>query len=652
LRYRNAVSEPVRFRGEEELGKVYDFRLFRRLLGHVHPYRRMAFGAFLLIVASSILQLVGPLATAVALDLFIRPPGAAGKLATPSLWVRDQLLARGIDPAGVAIQGLSAVSLLYLTVIVLTFLALFFQGRLLQWMGQLIMKDLRQQTFAHLQRLQVSYFDHNPIGRLVTRVTTDVDALNDLFTAGIVTVFGDLLLLAGIVTVLFWLDWRLALLCFAIIPLLVLLTLWFKSGARTSFRAVRVKIAQINSFLQEHISGMAVVQLFNRERRAYQDFERVNAEHRDVNVRSIFYYALFFPGVDLITALGTAALIWAGGGRVVRGAISIGALVAFLQYAQRFYQPLSDLSEKYNILQAAMASSERIFKLLDTPVTIATPAAAYRPERVRGAVELADVAFSYLPGEPVLKGVSFRVEPGETLAIVGHTGAGKSTLANLLLRFYDVERGTVAIDGVDVRRWDLARLRRSIAMVLQDVFLFSGTLANNIRLGEAAIDDERLRWAAGEVHALPFIERLPQGFATPVRERGAGLSVGQKQLVAFARALAFDPSILILDEATSSIDTETEQLIQQALDRLLAGRTSIVIAHRLSTIQRADHILVLHKGEVREYGTHQELLAKKGIYYRLYLLQYRDQDVAAGGKLRREAARPPQRIDPLKAALR
>ncbi|HEV7785730.1 MAG TPA: ABC transporter ATP-binding protein, partial [Thermoanaerobaculia bacterium] len=464
---------------------------------------------------------------------------------------------------------------------------------------------------------------------LVTRVTTDVDALNEMFTAGIVTIFGDIMVLTGIAAVLFWLDWRLALVSFSIVPLLLLLTSWFKAKVRSSFREVRVKIARINAFLQEHITGMPVVQLFNREARAYAEFDGTNDAHRDANVRSIFYYAVFFPGVELITSVGTGLLIWVGGGRVLVSALSIGGLIAFLQYAQRFYQPLSDLSEKYNILQAAMASSERIFRLLDMPVTIASPPAAFSPERVQGDLEFDDVWFSYKENEPVLKGVSFRVRPGETLAVVGHTGAGKSTLANLLLRFYDIDRGAVRVDGVDVREWDLPKLRRSVAMVLQDVFLFSGSVAANIRLGEAAIADERVRWAAGEVHALPFIERLPGGFDAAVRERGAGLSVGQKQLIAFARALAFDPSILILDEATSSIDTETEQLIQMALERLLVGRTSVVIAHRLSTIQKADRILVLHKGEVREYGTHQELLALRGIYYRLYLLQYKDQEGAA-----------------------
>jgi ATP-binding cassette subfamily B multidrug efflux pump len=623
------MSEPAAHHEEETLGKAYDARLMRRLLGYIHPYRGMTATALVLILLSAALQLVGPLATAVALDLFIRPPNSASGSAA-SAWVADLLTARGIDPAALGMRGLAACAAVYLASVLLTFGVLYGESYVMQMMGQYIMNDLRREIFEKLQRLQIAYFDRNPIGRLVTRVTTDVDALNDLFTAGIVAIVGDIMLLVGIVAVLFWLDWRLALVAFSIIPLLLALTSWFKAKVRTSFRDVRVRIARINSFLQEHITGMAVLQLFNREERAFAEFSTINDAHREANVRSIFYYAVYFPGVELITAVGTGLLLWYGGGKVVQGAISIGGLIAFMQYAQRFYQPLSDLSDKYNILQAAMASSERIFRVLDTEVEIATPAAAYAPERIQGEVELDHVSFQYVADEPVLKDVSFHVRPGETLAVVGHTGAGKSTLANLLLRFYDVQGGAVRVDGVDVREWDLPRLRRSIALVLQDVFLFSGTIAANIRLGDEAIDDERLRQAAAEVHALPFIERLPEGLDSVVRERGAGLSVGQKQLIAFARALAFDPKILILDEATSSIDTETEQLIQQALERLLVGRTSIVIAHRLSTIQRADRILVLHRGEVREQGTHQELLAMRGIYYRLYLLQYKDQEGAAG----------------------
>jgi ATP-binding cassette subfamily B multidrug efflux pump len=622
---------------EEILGKAYDARLMRRLLAYVRPYRLMTAGAVALILASSALQLVGPLATAVALDLFVRPPQArAAQLSNISLVVRHQLVAHGVDPAHVQASGLTVVAVVYIAALLLTFLTIYAEGYVMMLIGQYIMYDLRNQIFGHLQRLPLAFFDRNPIGRLVTRVTTDVDALNEMFTSGLVELLGDVLLLAGIVVVLFWLDWRLALVAFSIVPLLALLTGWFRGGVRQAFREVRVKIAAINAFLQEHITGMPVVQLFGREARAYGEFMEINDRHRVANVRSIFYYAVYFPGVELITALGIGLLVWVGGGQALAGTVSLGALIAFLQYAQRFYQPLSDLSEKYNILQGAMASSERIFRLLDTPAGLESPPGAYAPPRVRGAIEFDQARFSYLPGEPVLKGVSFRVQPGETLAVVGHTGAGKSTLANLLLRFYDLDSGAVRVDGVDVREWSLPALRRGIGMVLQDVFLFAGTIAENIHLGDASIDDARLRWAAGEVHALPFIERLPGGMQAPVRERGAGLSVGQKQLIAFARALAFDPRILILDEATSSIDTETEQLIQQALERLLAGRTSVVIAHRLSTIQRADRILVMHKGEVREVGTHQELLALRGIYYRLYLLQYREQELDRHARAERE----------------
>jgi ATP-binding cassette subfamily B multidrug efflux pump len=636
VRYRCGVSD-ANPHEEEILGKAYDARLMRRLLTYLRPYRWMTAGSVALILLSSVFQLIGPLATAVAIDLFVRPHQArSASLSSASLVVRDALLARGIDPARVQAQGLAVVAVVFVAAVALTFVTLYAEGYVMQLMGQYIMYDLRNQIFGHLQRLPIAFFDRNPIGRLVTRVTTDVDALNEMFTSGLVELIGDVLLLAGIVIVLFWLDWRLALVAFAIVPLLALLTAWFRAGVRQAFRDVRVKIAGINAFLQEHITGMPVVQLFGREARAYGEFVEINDFHRAANVRSIFYYAVYYPGVELITALGLGLLIWLGGGQALAGAVSLGALIAFLQYAQRFYQPLSDLSEKYNILQGAMASSERIFQLLDTPPTIASPPEGYAPRRLRGGVELDDVRFSYRPGEPVLKGVSFQVQPGENLAIVGHTGAGKSTLASLLLRFYDVDSGAVRVDGIDVREWSLPVLRRGIGMVLQDVYLFSGTVADNLRLGDETIDDARMRWAAAEVHALPFVERLPGGLQAVVRERGAGLSVGQKQLIAFARALAFDPRILILDEATSSIDTETEQLIQQALERLLRGRTSLVIAHRLSTIQRADRILVMHKGEVREIGTHQELLAQRGIYYRLYLLQYREQELERHAREERE----------------
>lgn len=618
------MSELPELHEEEVLGKVYDGRLMRRLLGYVRPYRGMLVVAVLLVIVSSILQLVGPLATAVALDLFVdQAAGGEAVQASPSVWVGQFVEARGWSLS----TAIAAVALVYLGALLLTFGVLYLQGYIMQMMGQYVLYDLRAEVFGRLQRLPIAYFDRHPIGRLVTRVTNDVDALNELFTAGLVAIFGDLALLAGIIGVLFWLSWKLALVTFAILPLLLVLTSWFRIRARRSYREVRLKLARINAFLQEHLTGMSVVQLFGRERQVADEFSRINAEHRDANVRAIFYYAVYYPAVELITAVGIALILWYGGGRVVQGAISIGALVAFLQYAQRFYQPLSDLSEKYNILQAAMASSERIFRLIDRPVEIESPLEAVRVE-ARGGLEFDRVSFCYEPDKPVLHDISFRVEPGETVALVGHTGAGKTTLANLLLRFYDVDDGAVRVDGVDVRRWDLQELRRAIGLVLQDVFLFSGTVGDNIRLGESEIDEGRLRWAAGEVNALGFIERLPGGFDAAVQERGAGLSVGQKQLIAFARALAFDPRILILDEATSSIDTETEQLIQRALERLLAGRTSLVVAHRLSTVQKADRILVMHKGELREEGTHQELLALRGIYYRLYLLQYKDQPAA------------------------
>lgn len=605
---------------EESVGKVYDARLMRRLLGYLHPYRWRAVAAVLMIVTSSALQLVGPLITAVALDLFIVELTEGSPQSSASRFVAGFIESQGWQPSPE--QGVSWLAAVYAVALVLAFIVLYAQNYIMEMTGQLVMDDLRRDVFGKLQRLSVSYFDRNPIGRLVTRATTDIASLNELFTAGLVSIFGDIFLLAGIIAALFSLEWRLALVSFSILPLLFALTFWFKIRARQSFRDVRVKIARINSFIQEHIGGMSVVQLFNRQRRVLDEFESINEEHRVVNVQAIFYYAVYFPGVEVITALGLALIVWYGGGQILAGALSFGALVAFLQYAQRFYRPLANLTEKYNILQAAMASSERIFQLIDADIDIKVPENPYAPEEMGGGIDFEAVTFSYVEGEEVLRDVSFSVAAGETVAVVGHTGAGKSTLANLLLRFYDVDRGSVRLDGVDVREWDPAVLRRQVAMVLQDVFLFAGDVASNIRLGNQDIDEERLRWAASEVQATEFIDALPQGFATPVLERGAGLSVGQKQLIAFARALAFDPRILILDEATASIDTETEQLIQQALERLLTGRTSLVIAHRLSTIQKADRILVMHKGRVREQGTHRQLLAQGGIYHRLHQLQY------------------------------
>ncbi len=618
-----AVSDAASSQDEEVLGKAYDGRLMRRLLAYVRPYRGQTALAVALIGLSSLLRLVGPLATAVALDLFIQPPADGDSLSGVSAWIAERF-----SPLPAPEEGLLWAAGVFLVSLVATFFVLFAQSTVMQNMGQRIMYDLRREIFGRFQALPVRYFDRNPIGRLVTRVTSDVDSLNELFTSGLVSIFGDLMLLAGIVVVLFLMSWQLAIATFAILPLLFALSFWFKIKARHWFREVRVRIAKINAYLQEHLTGMSVVQLFNREARSDAEFSRLAEDHRQANVHSIFYYAIYYPTVELINALGLALIVWYGGGKVLAGVLSLGALVAFFQYAQRFYEPLADLSEKYNILQAAMASSERIFKVIDTPSDLTTPEVAHRPEVVRGSIDFENVSFAYVPGEPVLEELSFSIAAGETVAVVGHTGAGKSTLANLLLRFYDVDSGAVKVDGVDVRQWELSRLRESIGMVLQDVFLFAGTVRENIGLGAEWIDEARLEWAAAEVQALPFIRRLPGELGAVVRERGAGLSVGQKQLISFARALAFDPKILILDEATASIDTETEQLIQRALDRLLEGRTSLVIAHRLSTIQRADRILVMHRGRLREQGTHQELLALRGIYHRLYQLQFREQAVA------------------------
>lgn len=614
---------------EEALGRPYDARLMRRLLAYLRPYRGLAAGALALMVLSSAGQLFGPVATAIAFDLFLAPASGAhsersGLSAAVAGW-----LERGGGVPG-PVEGLLGIALAWVGVLVLTFAALWLQGYLLQKMGQGILADLRRDVFARLQRLDLAHFDRTPVGRLVTRATTDIDSLHELFTAGIVSIVGDLLLLAGIAAVLFALDWRLALAAFAILPFLFLLTTWFKTRARKSFREVRVEVARLAAMLQEHVTGMSVVQLFGREAESARGFAAINRAHRDANVRGIFYYAVYYPGVELLTAAGLALVLAVGGVRVSTGVVSIGALVAFLQYAQRFYQPLADLSEKYNVLQQAMASSERIFELLDTPSSIVSPPSGHAPATVAGAIEFDHVDFAYRPGEPVLRDVSIRVAPGEMVAVVGATGAGKSTLANLLLRFYDATGGAVRLDGVDVREWQLGALRRAVGLVLQDVFLFAGTIGGNLRLGES-FPAERLRRAAADAEALERIERLPGGFEAPVRERGAGLSTGEKQLLAFARALAFDPPVLVLDEATASVDTETERRIQRALERLLAGRTSLVIAHRLSTIQRADRIVVLHHGRVAEQGSHRELLARGGLYRRLYELQARDPVRAAGG---------------------
>ncbi|HEX6974069.1 MAG TPA: ABC transporter ATP-binding protein [Vicinamibacterales bacterium] len=589
---------------EEVLGKAYDARLMRRLLGYLRPYGVQVTIALAAIISASVLQLAQPYLMKLAIDRYI----ATGDL-----------------------EGLNRIALGFLAILLGSFTLEFVQTWTLQMTGQRIMFDLRMQIYRHLQKIDLQFYDKNPVGRLMTRVTTDVDVLNDMFTAGVVSIFGDVFTLVGIMIVLVTMDWRLALVAFSVLPLIVVITQWFRRNVRESYRTVRTWIARINAFLQEHITGMPTVQLFRREGRSFEDFDQINDRHRVVNVESIFFYAVFYPLIEVTGALASALIIWFGGGWTLQGTIGLGSLVAFLLYSQRFFRPISDMSEKFNVLQAAMASSERIFKLLDEPVRITSPARPAPSERreSRGHIVFDDVSFAYNPGDFVLKHVSFDVKPGERIGVVGATGAGKSTIINLLLRFYDVTSGRILIDGVDMREMPLEEVRGLFSLVLQDVHLFSGTIAENIRLGNRAIEDEAVRNAARAVHAAPFIERLPNGYDSAVAERGATLSVGQKQLLSFARALAFDPRILVLDEATSSVDTETELLIRDALRVLMAGRTTIAIAHRLSTIQDMDKILVLHKGQLREAGTHQELLARKGIYFKLYQLQYRDQEGSA-----------------------
>jgi ATP-binding cassette subfamily B protein len=616
------VAEAIE-KHEEEGAKAFDPHLTWRLMKYLRPYRwRAAFSVFLVIL-SSLFEIAGPAITAIAIDLFVKPLHGAEPLGV------SQNIARWLASNGIELDpltGINVAAAIYLFTLVGGFAVLYTQMVLMNLMGQYIMYDLRKQIFGHLQRLNVQFFDRNPVGRLMTRVTTDVDALNELFTAGFVAIFGDIFVLVGIVGVLFWMNWRLALVLFSITPFIILVSIWFRRGARMTYRAVRARIAAINAFLQEHISGMSTVQLFNREAKEADKFEGLNARHRDANIDSIFYYAVFYPVIELIETIGLALIVWYGGGKVIQGTLSVGALIAFFQYSQRFYQPISDLSEKYNILQAAMAASERIFKLLDTQVRV--PDTGKREIRDFQSLEFRDVWFAYNEPDWVLKNVSFRVQRGERVALVGHTGAGKTTVTSLLLRFYEPQRGEILINGIDIREYSIESLRRLYAIVQQDFFLFTGTIADNISLGDPSISSDTIRTAALRVQADRFISRLPEGYAAQVRERGAGLSVGEKQLLSFARALAFNPPVLILDEATSSIDTETELLIQNAIQTLLEGRTSIVIAHRLSTIRSADTILVFHHGEIRERGTHEELMQIGGLYRRLYEIQYREAVVA------------------------
>ena len=636
---------------EEVLGKAYDGRLMRRLLTYLRPYKWYVVVALGAIILKSGLDVLGPFLTKIAIDKYL------AKSPNSHSWIGDRL-------SDAPLTGIAQIGGLYVGILIFTFTLEFIQTYLMQWTGQKVMFDLRSQIFRHLQHMHVGFFDKNPVGRLVTRVTTDVDALNEMFTAGVVSIFEDVFVLAGIIFIMMKMNWKLALITFAMLPLIVYATKIFRDKVRDSYRRIRTAIARINAYLQEAVSGMLVLQLFNREKRAFNKFSDINASHMEAFKDAIMAYAVYYPVVEIMSAIAIASIIWWGGKDVIRGVATIGVLVAFMQYAQRFFRPIQDLSEKYNILQSAMAAGERVFKLLDTKIEVTSPAITKQPQGpgriefdhvwfaynasgatgVRARPEGAGVAAGPRPAgtgrspvptqttEPdwVLRDVSFVLEPGETIAVVGHTGAGKTTLISLLMRFYDVQRGAVRIDGVDIKEMNLDELRSRFGVVLQDPFLFSGTVEGNIRLGTARIQDQDVEQAAEDVNLADFIRSLPGGFKEEVRERGSTLSTGQKQLISFARALAHSPKILILDEATSSVDTETEFRVRDALNRMVEGRTALIIAHRLSTIQRADKIIVMHKGQVREMGSHQQLLAQRGIYYKLYQLQYKDQEMAAG----------------------
>jgi len=593
------VSAPTQV--EEELGKAYDARLMRRLLVYLRPYWGVAAVAVLILIAASALQIVGPFITKMAIDDAI-PTG-------------DRRL------LGILVSA-------YVGILLVVFALQYVQSLLTTWLGQRIMFDLRHEIFGHLQKLDLRFYDRNPVGRLMTRITNDVETLNELFSSGIVTVFGDIFTLAFIVSAMLWINFELALVTLSVLPFVGVAAFLFRSRIRGAYRDIRVRLARINAYLHERVTGVRVVQLFNREPADQSEFERIDREYLSAHLRSVRYYALFFPVIEVFTAIALALIVWRGGIGVVSGAISVGTVAAFLQYARRFFRPIQDLSEKYNVLQGAMASSERVFKLLDRRPAVADPPnPSTLPVQAAGTIEFRGVWFAYGEkdgGAPdwVLEDVSFRVEAGEKVAIVGHTGAGKTTVINLLTRFYDPQRGTILLDGVDIRELALADLRGRIGLVLQDVFLFSRDIGYNIRMGDARIDDEAVIAAAREVGAAPFVERLPDGYQQALGERGASLSVGERQLLSFARALAFDPKILVLDEATSSVDSELEAKIEEATDRLMAGRTSVVIAHRLSTIRHADRIFVLHHGRMAEEGSHAELLQAGGLYAKLHELQF------------------------------
>ncbi len=585
---------------EEILGKAYDGKLMRRLLHYLRPYKWYVVLGIVLSMVVSALEAVRPYFTKIAVDVNIKNHDEHGLLIT---------------------------ALMFLSVLTLRGVMQYFNSYLTQWIGQRTIFDLRMELFRHLQNLSLKFYDRNPIGRLITRVTSDVEVLNDMFSSGIVMVFSDVFMIAGILWFMFSMNWQLAFVSLSVLPFLFYGTFLFRKKAREAYRDVRIQIAKINTFMQEHITGMIVDQIFNREKKAYDQFDGLNAAHRDANIRSIFYYAVFYPAVDIIGAVAVGLIIWYAGGKSLEGKVTIGTIMAFLQFNEMFWRPIRDLSEKYNIMQTAMASSERIFKLLDDNSILPNPDSPVSLSNMKGKVEFRNVWFAYNDENWVLKNVSFTIQAGETIAFVGHTGAGKTTIISLLSRFYEIQKGEILVDDININDVNIADLRTHIAVVLQDVFLFSGDIKGNISLGNDAIPFERVKAAAQFVGVDQFIETMPHQYDEAVKERGSTLSVGQKQLLSFARALAYNPKILVLDEATSSVDTETELLIQSAIKKLLAGRSSIVIAHRLSTIQSADKIIVMHKGEIRESGTHQELLALGGIYYKLYQLQYKEQEV-------------------------
>ena len=587
---------------DDSLGKAYDSRLMKRLLHYLIPYKSWIVLALLITIVYAILDLAGPLVIKMAIDKYI----AVGD-----------------------VGGLGRLSLVYAGILLFSFFAQWGQIYLLEWIGQKAMYDLRMKTFRHVQGLTMDYFDRNPVGRVLTRITTDINALNELFSSGVVTIIGDVLTIVGIIGVMMVINVKLAVIALMALPLLIAATILFRIKVRHAYREIRRLIARLNAFVQEHISGIAVVQYFVQQKKVYQRFKEINHDLMDKNQKSVLYYAFFFPSVEIIGAISLAIIIWYGGGKVIQGALTLGTLVAFSQYMERFYRPLRELSEKYNILQSAMAASERLFKLLDTKPAFAEPEKPKLPAQYQGEIVFDNVSFAYNTDEWVLKNINLDIKAGEKVAVVGATGSGKTTLTNLLLRFYDYQQGSIRLDGTELKTLHGEDIRRNISLVLQDVFLFSGDIGQNIRLGNGTISDQQIARAAEDVNLTFLGNGLKKGLQTDVGERGGLLSVGQKQLVSFARALAYNPRILILDEATSSVDTETELIIQKATDTLLQGRTSIIVAHRLSTIKKVDRIVVLHKGEIREIGNHEELLARKGLYYNLYHLQYKDQELGA-----------------------